>query len=99
MPFSMHRVTALVVASCFVAGLNVYATLATLGVLGRLHAIELPPGREVVTHGWVIGVSVALYVIEFIAEGPRVGGHVCDHERVTYPRPEWRTSLRSGDRP
>ncbi len=68
MSFSMHRVTALVVASCFAAGLNVYATIATLGVLGRLHAIELPSALDVVTHGWVIGVSVALYVVEFVAD-------------------------------
>lgn len=62
------RVTALVVASCFAAGLNVYATVATLGVLGRIHAIALPPSLDVVTHGWVIAVSVALYGVEFVAD-------------------------------
>lgn len=68
MSFSTPRVTALVVASCFAAGLNLYATVAALGVLGRLHAIELPASLDVVTHGWVIGIGVALYGIEFVAD-------------------------------
>lgn len=68
MSFSTNRVTALVVASCFAAGLNVYATVATLGVLGRMHAIELPSSLDLVTRWWVIGVSVALYFIEFVAD-------------------------------
>jgi hypothetical protein len=62
------RVTALVVAASFAAGLNVYATVAALGMLGRMHAIALPPSLDVVTHGWVIVVSLALYGIEFVAD-------------------------------
>jgi hypothetical protein len=39
-----------------------------LGVLGRMHAIELPPSLDVVTRGWVVGACVALYFIEFVAD-------------------------------
>src|SRR4029077_15875664 len=59
---------ALVVASCFAAGLNVYATVATLGLLARTHAIELPASLDLLTSWWVIGASVTLYAIEFVAD-------------------------------
>src|SRR5438552_16482974 len=68
MSLSTNRVAALVVASCFAAGLNVYATVATVGVLGRMHAIDLPASLDLVTSWWVIGASVALYSIEFVAD-------------------------------
>jgi hypothetical protein len=68
MVFSGNHLGALVVASCFAAGLNVYATVATLGVLARTHTIELPPSLDMVTSWWVIGACVALYVIEFVAD-------------------------------
>ena len=52
----------------FSSGLNLYATVATLGLLGRFGLIHLPPSLEVVTHPIVLGVAVALYVIEFLAD-------------------------------
>jgi len=68
MVFSGNHLSALVVASCFAAGLNVYATVATLGVLARTHTIELPPSLDIVTSWWVIGACIGLYVIEFVAD-------------------------------
>src|SRR5438477_5967985 len=68
MPFSPRQLAALVVATSFAAGLNVYATLATLGLLARAGAIALPPSLEVLTSWWVIGASLALYLIEFVAD-------------------------------
>ena len=59
---------AFLVASCFAAGLNVYATVATLGLLARTQALDLPPSLDLVTSWWVIGASFALYVIEFVAD-------------------------------
>ena len=52
----------------FAAGLNVYATVATLGLLARTQAIDLPPSLDLVTSWWVIGASVTLYAIEFVAD-------------------------------
>jgi hypothetical protein len=37
MNFSPSTIAALVIAASFAAGLNVYATVLTLGVLARLH--------------------------------------------------------------
>lgn len=68
MPLSTSRLAALVVASCFAAGLNVYATLATLGLLARTHAIELPASLDLLTSWWVIGASITLYAVEFVAD-------------------------------
>ena len=65
---STSRLAALVVSSSFAAGLNVYATIATLGLLARSRAIELPASLDAVTSWWVIGASVALYSLEFVAD-------------------------------
>lgn len=52
----------------WVSGINLYATVATLGLLGRLANLKLPGELEVVTNWWVIGVALFLFVIEFVAD-------------------------------
>jgi hypothetical protein len=52
----------------FSSGLNLYATIATLGLLQRLGVIHLPPALQVLAHPWVLGIAAALYVLEFIAD-------------------------------
>ena len=49
----------------FSSGLNLYATIATLGLLQRFGIIHLPASLQVLSHPWVIGIAAALYVIEF----------------------------------
>ena len=44
MNFSPANITALVVAASFAAGLNIYATVLTLGILARTQWVALPPG-------------------------------------------------------
>jgi hypothetical protein len=56
------------VALSFAAGLNVYATTGTLGILGRLGWVTLPPGLDVLASRWVIGASVACFTVEFFAD-------------------------------
>ena len=68
MSFSPRQLAALVVATSFAAGLNVYATLATLGLLARAGIVALPPSLDVLTSWWVIAASVALYLVEFVAD-------------------------------
>jgi hypothetical protein len=58
----------LVVAISFAAGLNVYATVGTLGLLAHAGLVELPPGLHLLTSWWVIGASIALFGIEFFAD-------------------------------
>jgi hypothetical protein len=66
----MDLVTTLSLAlgSAWVSGINLYATVATLGLLGRYAGLELPGELSAVTNGWVIGVAVALYCVEFVAD-------------------------------
>jgi len=52
----------------FASGLNVYATVATLGLLQRFHVIALPHGLASLDHPVVIGLALFLYVIEFFAD-------------------------------
>src|SRR5690242_8822247 len=52
----------------FSSGLNLYATIATLGLLGRFQIVHLPAALQVLAHPWVIGIAVALYLIEFFAD-------------------------------
>ncbi len=52
----------------FSSGLNLYATIATLGLLQRFQVIHLPATLEVLAHPWVIGIAMALYAIEFLAD-------------------------------
>src|SRR5271170_1739116 len=52
----------------FSSGLNLYATIATLGLLQRFGVIHLPPSLSVLSHPWVIGIAAGLYVIEFFAD-------------------------------
>jgi len=59
---------ALLVAIGFAAGLNLYATVAMLGLLARFGHLPLPPGLQLLA-GWpVIGASVVLFTIEFFAD-------------------------------
>ena len=59
---------ALAMGSSWVSGINLYAAVATLGLIGRFANLNLPGDLSIVTNGWVIGVAIALYVIEFIAD-------------------------------
>ena len=58
----------LVLGTAFAAGLNVYATVATLGLLQHFEVIALPPTLAGLAHPVVIGVAVALFVVEFVAD-------------------------------
>ena len=59
---------AIAMGASWVSGINLYAAVATLGLLGRFAHLQLPGELEVLTSWWVIGVAVALYVVEFVAD-------------------------------
>ena len=52
----------------FSSGLNLYATVATLGLLERFGVIHLPPALHGLSHPWVMTIAVILYVLEFFAD-------------------------------
>jgi Domain of unknown function (DUF4126) len=65
---SPNEIAAALVAISFAAGLNVYATLATLGILGHVGVLPLPPALHLITSWWVIGASLGLFALEFFAD-------------------------------
>jgi|ERR1700674_1392496 len=52
----------------FSSGLNLYATVATLGLLQRYGVIHLPSSLEILAHPWVLGIAGVLYLLEFFAD-------------------------------
>jgi hypothetical protein len=62
------QIVALLVAISFAAGLNVYATVATLGLLGHYDLVTLPQQLHLLTSWWVIGASSALFGVGFFAD-------------------------------
>src|SRR5438128_5637673 len=59
---------ALLTAIGFAAGLNLYATVAALGLLARFGHLPLPPGLHLLESWAVIAASTALFCIEFFAD-------------------------------
>ncbi|HEU4766596.1 MAG TPA: DUF4126 domain-containing protein [Pyrinomonadaceae bacterium] len=59
---------AIAMGAGWVSGINLYACVATLGLLSRFTSLQLPGELEVLTSWWVIGVAIGLYVIEFFAD-------------------------------
>ncbi|MGH9539887.1 MAG: DUF4126 domain-containing protein [Terriglobales bacterium] len=68
MKIPANELVAAVVATSFAAGLNLYATVATLGLLAHMGMLSLPPSLEILASWWVIGASAALFGIEFFAD-------------------------------
>jgi hypothetical protein len=54
--------------SAWLSGVNLYATVLTLGVLQRLGLARLPGDLGYLSEGWVLGLAAGLYAIEFIAD-------------------------------
>jgi hypothetical protein len=68
MTFTPSSIAALIVAASFAAGLNVYATVATLGILAHFHWVVLPPGLETLANPWIICIASLLFAVEVFAD-------------------------------
>jgi len=66
--FDTDQTVAMLTGTSFAAGLNVYATIATLGLLSRAGIVRLPPALEMLESWWIVGVALGLFVIEFFAD-------------------------------
>jgi hypothetical protein len=62
------ELVALLVAASFAAGLNVYATVATLGLLAHAGVLPLPPTLQLLSSWYVIAASGVMFAIEFFAD-------------------------------
>jgi hypothetical protein len=52
----------------FAAGVNLYATVAILGLASRYGWVALPPQYAVFDNNWIIGAALFLYAVEFVAD-------------------------------
>jgi hypothetical protein len=50
------------------SGVNLYATVAVLGLAARFQWVELPAQYQVFNNDWVIAGSLILYLVEFVAD-------------------------------
>ena len=66
--FQGTELAALILATSFAAGLNVYATIATMGLLSHAGILSLPGSLAPVANWWIIGVCLALFTVEFFAD-------------------------------
>src|SRR6202142_3667772 len=66
--FRGSELAGLIVAVSFAAGLNVYATVTTLGLLAHAGLLDLPAGLHLLASWWVIAASIVLFGIEFFAD-------------------------------
>ncbi len=62
------ELVALLIATSFAAGLNVYATVTTLGLLAHAGVLPLPPTLQLLSSWYVISASGVLFAIEFFAD-------------------------------
>lgn len=63
---SSANLVALAIATSFAAGLNLSATVATIGLLARYGYVDLPPALGLVEDPVVIGAALVLFLFEFV---------------------------------
>jgi hypothetical protein len=62
------KLIALTMGAAWAAGINLYAAIATLGILGATGNMTLPPDLQILTHPLVIGAACLMFVVEFVAD-------------------------------
>ncbi len=58
----------LAMGTAWTSGINLYATVAALGIANQAQLIQLPPDLQVLSHPAVIAIACIMYVIEFFAD-------------------------------
>lgn len=65
---NLIQVLGLAFGTAWTSGINLYATVAVMGLLEHYKLAHLPGGLHVLDNWWIIGIAMALYVIEFFAD-------------------------------
>ena len=65
---NVSQTLSLAIGAGFSSGLNLYATVATLGLLQRFGVLHLPASLQVLSHPWVLGIAISMYLLEFLAD-------------------------------
>ena len=67
-PMGTIEALSLAMGTAWTSGINLYATVAALGIANRLEMIQLPQNLEVLSHPGVIAIACIMYLIEFFAD-------------------------------
>lgn len=59
---------ALSMGMAWASGINLYATLGVLGIMGATGNMDLPPDLEILENPLVIAAACGMYVVEFFAD-------------------------------
>ncbi len=62
------NIIALTMGVAWAAGINLYAAIATLGILGATGNMTLPADLQVLTNPLVIGAACLMFAVEFVAD-------------------------------
>ncbi len=62
------QIIALSMGVAWASGINLYAAIATLGILGATGSLDLPPDLEVLQSPAVIAAAGFMYCVEFFAD-------------------------------
>ncbi len=62
------HILGLALGAAWTSGINLYATVAALGLLQHYGWAQLPGGLHVLDNWIIIGVALFLYVVEFVAD-------------------------------
>ncbi len=65
---NLIQILGLALGSAWTSGINLYATVAVLGLLQHYKLAHLPGSLHVLDNWIIIGIALALYVIEFFAD-------------------------------
>src|SRR4028118_1052288 len=65
---SVIQILGLAMGAAWTSGINLYATVAVLGLLEHYQLARLPGGLHVLDNWLIIGVALFLYVLEFFAD-------------------------------
>jgi len=64
----ISAILALTMGAAWASGLNLYAAIFMLGMMGATGNMDLPPGLEVLQNPLVLFAAATMYVVEFFAD-------------------------------
>jgi hypothetical protein len=61
-------IIALAMGVAWASGINLYAAILMLGLMGLNGTVPLPVDLQILTHPWVIGAAGLMYLVEFVTD-------------------------------
>lgn len=61
-------IIALTMGVAWASGINLYAAILMLGLMGLNGTVQLPADLQILAHPWVIGAAGLMYLVEFVTD-------------------------------